>query len=282
MNVGKTLIRTLMIPDPPTLNPNDPLAEAIRKVNEFGVGRVIVGKEKVVGLVTTRDLLELIVQECPEGCPENIMKDVLYAPVKNHMVCSPSVAYENDLALDIINVMVSHDYGSMPVVDKAYAPKGIVTEREFLLLYQDLPKTHKVKSFATSRVATIDSGVRLEEAVSLMIRRGFRRLPVVDSEGKVIGIITATDAIKAFAKFIEKKNPSFFFGKKVSEVMKSPVLSISPETYVNDAAKELLDKKKGSFMILDENGKVSGIITERDLLIALHHMLHMQAMKTGE
>lgn len=64
--------------------------------------------------------------------------------------------------------------------------------------------------------------------------------------------------------------------------MKYPVLSISPETYVNDAAKELLDKKKGSFMILDENGKVSGIITERDLLIALHHMLHMQAMKTGE
>lgn len=62
-----------------------------------------------------------------------------------------------------------------------------------------------MKSFATSRVATIDSGIRLEEAVSLMIRRGFRRLPVVDSEGKVIGIITATDAIKAFAKFIEKK-----------------------------------------------------------------------------
>ncbi len=277
--LGNISIKTLMIPSPPTLDRNEPLVDAILNVNKFGLGRVIVGKEKVEGLITTRDLLELIVEQCPSSCSEDVMKEVLYGPVKDHMVCSPSVAYEDDTALDVINVMVSHDYGSMPVVDRTHCPKGIVTEREFLLLYQDLPKLYKVKSFATTRVATIDGGVRLEEAVSLMMKRGFRRLPVVDEEGKVIGIITATDAIKAFAKFVEKKDPSLFFGKKVSEIMKFPILSIDPETYVNDAAKELLDKKKGSFLIMDGEGKVAGIITERDLLIALHHMLHMQSMK---
>ncbi len=279
MTVGNVPIKTLMIPDPPSVSKEDPLLRALSEINKYGVGRVVVGKERVEGLVTTRDLLELVVDLCPSNCSGELMDKVLRSPVKEHMVCSPSVAYEDDVALEVINVMVSHDYGSMPVVDKSHALRGIVTEREFLLLYQDLPRRYRVKSFSTMRVMTIDGGVRLEEAVYLMIKRGFRRLPVVDKEGKVTGIVTATDAIKSFIKFVEKRDPSLFFGRKVSEVMKSPVLTVDPEAYVNDVAREMLERKKGSLLLLDQDKRPQGIITERDLLISLHHMLHMEALR---
>jgi CBS domain-containing protein len=50
---------------------------------------------------------------------------------------------------------------------------------------------------------------------------------------------------------------------------------VRPEDSVNQAAAKMIIERVGSLLVLDENGKAAGMITERDLVIALYHQLHL-------
>ncbi|TRM84719.1 histidine kinase, partial [Sulfolobus sp. E3] len=117
------------------------------------------------------------------------------------------------------------------------------------------------------------------QAVKVMIKRGFRRLPVVDDDNKVIGIITAVNALKQLAKAVEKLDPDYFYGKPVKDIMTRNVYTIDEMMSINKAAMEMIVRRIGSLLILNNNNTVRGIVTERDLLIALHHILLLDRLK---
>jgi len=152
---------------------------------------------------------------------------------------------------------------------------GIVTEREMLLLFQDIDELLSVRRFMSKRVRTAYKDAKVRDAVSIMAKGGFRRLPVTDETGKVIGIVTASDIVRRMDKEIRKGNPEEYMGKPLHEVMNRNVLTVRPEDSVNQAAARMIIERVGSLLVLDENGKAAGIITERDLVIALYHQLHL-------
>ncbi|BDC00128.1 histidine kinase [Saccharolobus caldissimus] len=276
MNVN---VKTLMIQNPPVIAKNDKLISAFKKINEGGIGRIIVANDKIEGILTTRDLLSLAVTYCKDTCSQGDLYKISSSPVADYMTSNPVTIYEDDDVFNAINIMVTRNFGSLPVVDLNQRPVGIVTEREFLLLYKDLGEKYPVKAFMTTKVQTIYKEVKLEQAVKLMIKRGFRRLPVVDDDNKIIGIITAVNALKRLAKAVEKLDPDYFYNKSVKEVMTTNIITIDEMSSINRAAMEMIVKRIGSLLILNRDNTIKGIITERDLLIALHHLLFMERLK---
>lgn len=266
-------VKTLMIQNPPIVSKNSKMLEIFRKINEGGIGRIIVSNEKIEGLLTTRDILNLAINYCKDTCSQGDLYRISTSLVEEYMTPNPITVYEDEDLFNALNIMVTRNFGSLPVVNINQKPVGILTEREFLLVYKDLSEMYPVKSFMTTKVQTIFKDVRLEQATRLMVKRGFRRLPVVDENNKVIGIITAVNILRQIAKAIDKLDPEYFYGKAVKDVMTSSLVTIDEFSSLNKAAMEMLVKRIGSLLILNKDNTIKGLITERDLLIALHHIL---------
>ena len=95
-----------------------------------------------------------------------------------------------------------------------------------------------------------------------------RHFPVVDDD-KVVGVVSQRDLYKAslgsVMKYGEKAQRSFLEGIAVKEVMCEPVITITPEASVKEAARLMMEKRIGCLPVL-EGAKLVGIVTETDML----------------
>jgi acetoin utilization protein AcuB len=101
----------------------------------------------------------------------------------------------------------------------------------------------------------VDPDGTLAEAKEMMDVGGFRRLPVV-KDGAVVGIITER-CLRGHSGYLESS--------KVNAVMSTPVISVNPNTAVQDAARLMIRHKIGGLPVLDHD-KLVGIVTTTDLL----------------
>lgn len=130
----------------------------------------------------------------------------------------------------------------------------------------------KVKHYMTKEVVTITSDRKITDAVDLMESNNFHRLPVVD-EGKFTGLITE--------KIIAENSPSkvtslsiyemnYLFDKVlVKDIMVKNVTTISEEALIEEAAQVMVDNDLTVLPVLDDQRKVIGIITHKDIFKAL-------------
>jgi CBS domain-containing protein len=114
------------------------------------------------------------------------------------MAKSPAVTTPDTPLPEIARMMVEHDCGAIPVVDSREDPRpiGIVTDRDIVvrvLAEGNCPLEAKVRDAMTEGVATIGPEMNLEQIAAVMERNQVRRVPVVDANGKVIGIVSQAD-----------------------------------------------------------------------------------------
>jgi acetoin utilization protein AcuB len=104
-------------------------------------------------------------------------------------------------------------------------------------------------------------------AAQTLLRYGkFRRLPVVDEDGKLVGMVTDSD-LEIF--FSTAPSPGVVKRQfRVDQVMTSPALSVSPNYPLEEAAKLMLEHRLGGLPVV-ENEKVVGIITESNIFAQL-------------
>lgn len=99
--------------------------------------------------------------------------------------------------------MHSRNVGCLVVVDSEQLPIGIVTDRDLAVRVvsqgRDAAKT-KVGDVMTSAPRTIHHDVEIEEAIRLMRTGPFRRLPVVDDYGKVVGLLSLDDIVQMLSE----------------------------------------------------------------------------------
>ncbi len=127
-----------------------------------------------------------------------------------------------------------------------------------------------IKDRMTTKVVTVSPDTDVEQAYNLMKTHGIRRLPVVDEEGTLIGIVTDRDVRQVLIPWkSSKKDKEFYYLASevpVSDVMTEDVITIRPHTDVAEAARIIYKHKIGGLPVVDEHRKVVGIITEMDLL----------------
>jgi acetoin utilization protein AcuB len=115
---------------------------------------------------------------------------------------------------------------------------------------------------------TITAETPVEEALKRMREFHVRRFPVVNSAGKLAGIVAERDLLYASpspATSLSIYELHYLLSKlTVGEVMTKDVVTVAEDTPVEDAARIMTDRKIGSLPVV-RDGQLVGIITETDL-----------------
>ena len=124
----------------------------------------------------------------------------------------------------------------------------------------------KVEKYMSHTPVTIRDNTVYSKAFNIMQEKDLHHLPVVNEKNEVVGILTRRDLQIAAQHFREAP-------VEVSDVMHTPVVTISPDEPLLEAARQMIDKRIGGLPVLDDNGKMVGILTETDLLRVLIDLL---------
>jgi acetoin utilization protein AcuB len=128
---------------------------------------------------------------------------------------------------------------------------------------------------------TISPEASFFEARNLIHEKGIRHLPVVDKNGKLVGIVTDRDireAAPSDATLLSVQELNYLLGKlKVSAFMtsKDKLMTISPDALIEEAIQLMHDHKIGCLPVI-EGDKLYGIFTETD---ALSHLVDIFGYK---
>ncbi len=125
--------------------------------------------------------------------------------VSNIMVRDVKTAKESQTVKTVARIMTDNDIGGVVIVKNGDAnnPVGIITERDIVRVAgaeQVLTLHMPARDIMTQPIITIDARSSLKDALQQMELNNIRRLPVVDKEKKMIGIITDKDIFRAIMK----------------------------------------------------------------------------------
>jgi CBS domain-containing protein len=114
------------------------------------------------------------------------------------MTKDPVCCLPNDSVAKAAELMKSEDIGSIPVIENEQTRKlvGIVTDRDLALeiVAEGLDaKSTKVETVMTRQVVTCLADDDLQKALDAMAEHQLRRIPVVDNDNKILGIIAQAD-----------------------------------------------------------------------------------------
>ena len=133
-----------------------------------------------------------------------------------------------------------------------------------------------VKEWMTTPVATIRADAPVREAVALMKLRKIRHLPVLDDGGRLIGIVTDRDLRQmVFDPSIQERLGDLaeaLGALTVREIMTWAVLTVRPESGIRQAARLMHEQKVGALPVVAD-GRVVGMLTERDVLRAFEALI---------
>lgn len=114
------------------------------------------------------------------------------------MTRNPACCLQNDTVLKAAELMKSENVGAIPVVENEQTKNlvGIVTDRDLTLkiVAEGLDaKVTRVKAVMTHKVVTCRAEDDLQKALDTMAEHQLRRIPIVDDDNRIVGIIAQAD-----------------------------------------------------------------------------------------
>lgn len=266
MTITKTSVVSMAI--------TTPVYDGIQLMVEQGFRRIPVvdpGTKRLRGIVTAYDLIDYlgggekfqIIQREHAG---NFFK-AINEPVRHIMTPNVISVSSSAKVNDAIDLMVKRNVGCLPIVDKETRLRGIVTERDIIMIFRGIVSGTKVSELMSKKVVVATPETSIMEAERLMVKNGFRRLPIV-SEGKVVSVVTVTDILRFFGsgKVFQRLRSG-----AIDQVLQTPAIETATGDVVmvecnvdaGEAAMIMLEKGVGTLPVL-ENEKLVGMVTERD------------------
>ena len=123
--------------------------------------------------------------------------------IKSVMSVSPDFAEPHETAFAAAVRMRQRAVGSLIVINDAYAPIGIVTDRDLMervLAAGKDPESTPIADIMTPSPTSIVETESISRALQLMHERSVRRLPVEDELGRVCGVVSLDDILAAFGE----------------------------------------------------------------------------------
>ena len=125
---------------------------------------------------------------------EQARKVKMVKRAENGMIIDPVTITKEKLVADAMELMREFKIGGIPVVDEYNSLIGIVTNRD--LRFETLNKT--ISEVMTSKnIVTTNQSINLEKAAKILMEHKIEKLPVVDDDNKLVGLITYKDITKA-------------------------------------------------------------------------------------
>ncbi len=138
-----------------------------------------------------------------------------------------------------------------------------------------------VQDVMTKNVISVQKYEGIVHVANLLAERNISGVPVVDREDRVVGIVTQADilsmigvgrehTLKDLLKYmLGEPLPERRMGDIAGDIMTAPVASIPPGATVADAVRSMGDRKIRRLAVVDDAGKLVGIVTRADILRAV-------------
>jgi CBS domain-containing protein len=217
--------------------------------------------------------------------PHLLVKDIMTQPVQ--------LAHADFSVRTALEVMLDHNLKDLPVVDKKQIVIGIVTTRDLLAasmpvrvgLFPLLPTAEKeafltkaegiaVTDIMTKNPVTITEDSGASHAVHLMVRKQKKRLPVVDQQGKLVGMLSRIDLMKAVsAEHFDpaaKAVSSEPLARTIGDIERQEVAPISERADLLSAIDLLVKQGEDQAAVVDQEGRLVGIVNDRELFGVLN------------
>jgi acetoin utilization protein AcuB len=133
----------------------------------------------------------------------------------------------------------------------------------------------------TKNVITINPDNNILEAKEKMDKHHIHSMPVVENDNFLVGIVTDRDIRSAFPSGLmndEESKPikEKLAAIKIRDIMTANVITVSPAQTLEDALLLMQKVRVGAFPVVDQEGKVIGIISSRDLMRAFINVLGIE------
>jgi CBS domain-containing protein len=114
------------------------------------------------------------------------------------MTRSPCFATGHATVADVARIMADHEVGLVPIIDASRIVIGVLTDRDICKAVATMNRPASevpAMTLATKSVVTCGAEEDVQSALKAMRTRHIRRLPVVDKEGKLQGVLSMDDVI---------------------------------------------------------------------------------------
>lgn len=228
------------------------IENCMRKIVETKHRRLpIVDKKRtLVGIITITDLLDAFLRDVDvkEKISEIMIREVIFS-------------YEKEDVGFVLQKMKLARRGGLPVVDKKMKLKNLVSERDFVWLFDKIKFNEKVENVMSKKPFFITPNYSILDALKIMVNVRYRRLPIVEND-ELKGIVTSLDILEYILKNNFEKES---LDEDLNLVYESNVITIEKEEDISEAIKKMKEKDIGGIIVV-EGKKLVGVITERDIL----------------
>ena len=122
-----------------------------------------------------------------------------------------------------------------------------------------------VDDFMTTHLATARPEMDLLALVDLLLIQGISGAPVVDQDGKLLGMISEQDCLRKILVGTYQGD----IGGRVEDAMTSPVETVKMGASIVEVVEQMLATNRRRFPVVDLEGRLRGQISRRDLLKAV-------------
>ena len=237
------------------LAPRDSVGEAARIMAEMRISSIVVTDEQghPAGIVTERNMLHAMQSGYS---PDVALQEVMSSPV----ITVP----ESMTCLAAYQVCLRDGIRHLVIVDDQKRLLGVVSETDFRrrVDLSTLAGRRQVSSVMSPSVFSLPPDAPLQEALNLMQMQRDTCVVVVDGE-RPLGIVTERDIVRLYSA-----NPGQA-GVPLSQIMTSPVLTVTREHTVMDAAEMMLKFSVRHLVVVNQTGDMAGLISEHGLTQAM-------------
>src|SRR5688500_6388513 len=175
---------------------------------------------------------------------------------------------------EVMQTMVAEDVGRIIVTDDD-VPIGIFTEKDVLKRVVNAgisPRKTQIKEVMTTPVRAVREETHIIEAFGRMYRGKYRHLLVRGRRGKIIGIVSMRRILNIAVELGHGLSET----RRLGDIAAGAIESVAADTSVQDTV-DIMVKRNVTAVVVTENGKPSGIFTERDVLRSEEHTSELQS-----
>ncbi|WP_099210369.1 CBS domain-containing protein [Thermococcus henrietii] len=210
--------------------------------------------------------------------------DPTKAKVRDAYKPAPVIKPDEDLS-KAAKLMMEVDLRSLPVGESKAEIIGVINDIAVLDRVSETEfGKRKVEEFMTKDVITLKPDDTVAKALATMRDHAISRIPIVNEEGKLEGLVTLHDLIVRFIKPRFRAKAGELAGEKIPpfsmplrDVMIRGVITILPDAKVREAVATMKDNDIDGLVVVNENNKVVGILTVKDLLLPISKMTEKEA-----
>jgi CBS domain-containing protein len=251
------------------------------------LGRVLPMVEEMVtdGIVVVEEMDMRVHKVSASVLPRNLH-------VTDIMTRNPHSVTPDTPAAEIVKLLLTHPFNGVPVIDERGKPVGIVTQGDLIQragmpirlgLLKDMAQDNldatlremskkQAKEIMTSPVTTVSQDLPVQQAVRLMLDKGLKRMPVVNHEGSVTGILSRFDIFRTATRetpdwqAIQGQSIQVGNIRRVGEILSRDVHAVKVDASIEAVMRIIDENDIQRVVVVNDTGKLLGMILDSDLL----------------